>query len=217
MLSIKVLGFIIGAGSTSGILKALEMAYIWGADIVSMSLGSEPMKQEDSPIAQVINAASQNVIHFVAAGNDGKGQSINAPGCAQNAITVGSMSFVDREFSYYSSRGPSHDGLIKPDIVSFGGGRNDQNAQPKEFAYDIVASGALLDGIGDGIKNGFETMNGTSMATPRAAGICALWKEAYPDLNTGHIQWIMRERGLVKNNDIGHGLMIWDWIGAMKQ
>lgn len=59
-----------------------------------------------------------------------------------------------------SSRGPAHDGRIKPDIAAHGNGQNSTTE-----------------------NNGYQVFSGTSAAAPGIAGISAQLYEAYADLN----------------------------------
>ncbi len=77
----------------------------------------------------------------------------------KNVITVANLNFID-QISSSSSRGPSTDGRIKPDISSKGSSvfSNDENY-------------------------GYRTISGTSMACPGVTGVLAQLYHAYRDLN----------------------------------
>ena len=126
-------------------------------------------------------------IYVVAAGNeydDFLDALISSPGTAKNAITVGAIydsyyyygSYgVDYEdcwlinphhddyevdkIAYFSSRGPTGDGRMKPDIVAPGYG---------------VISCSHLD------NDGYVYKDGTSMATPHVSGLIATLLHHYP-------------------------------------
>src|SRR3978361_2108155 len=98
-------------------------------------------------------------------------QPINDPGNAENAITVGS---THRDMphtygvSYFSSKGPTGDGRLKPDLVA-----------PGERILSCAAGGAKQD-ASDGLprldKNPpFQYLedSGPSMAAPHVSGVIA--------------------------------------------
>lgn len=95
---------------------------------------------------------------FFAAGNTGPmGNAIDSPATAKNCVTVGSVvsgSYGANMVSDFSSRGPTDDGRIKPDIMAPGENINS-------------ASGTISSTDGNCTM---KFMSGTSMATPTAAG-----------------------------------------------
>ncbi|MCH1592082.1 MAG: S8 family serine peptidase, partial [Candidatus Thalassarchaeaceae archaeon] len=107
-----------------------------------------------------------------AAGNDGDegANSISPPGTAKNVITVGahvnrySSNAADQMY-LYSSKGPTDDGRIKPDIVAAGDYVRSCRAQEATEAPDNLNDQWYLE------------YSGTSMATPAAAGASALIRE----------------------------------------
>lgn len=139
------------------------------ADIISMSLGGSGSSYDD--MCKAVNSAwiNNDTIVVVAAGNGG-GQwygdtyygpyyeTVSSPGLAANIITVGATGGPDydtidyQSIAYFSSRGPTDDGRVKPDIVA--PGRN--------------LTVLTIDGeIGYGFS-------GTSAATPVVSGAIAL-------------------------------------------
>jgi subtilisin family serine protease len=74
----------------------------------------------------------------------------------------------------FSSRGPTKDGRVKPDVLFPG--------------VDIVAARAQGTFMGRIIDGLYTSANGTSMATPHAAGLCALLLEAQPQLTPQEIK-----------------------------
>jgi len=110
----------------------------------------------------------------VAAGNDGPGNyTIGSPGGARDVITVGACDDTN-QIANFSSRGPTQDGRIKPDIVLPG--------------VDIVSARANGTFMGRVVDSYYTSCSGTSMATPHAAGLCALLLEAEPHLTPAELK-----------------------------
>ncbi len=107
------------------------------------------------------------IVFAVAMGNGGPGLgSVSVPAAASMAISVGASNefqFLDNvgknDVAFFSNRGPTPYGIIKPDIIAPGN---------IGFSPHSVAEG---DGNGTWAAGEF---GGTSEATPRAAGVLAL-------------------------------------------
>ncbi|MFD8982861.1 S8 family serine peptidase, partial [Streptomyces sp. NPDC059564] len=163
LLSGKVLGDQ-GYGLDSWIIAGMEWAVAAKADVVSMSLGDPSQTACDDPLAAAAERLSQQGPLFViAAGNSGPGNNtVSSPGCAPSVLTVGA---VDRDdtTAVFSSRGPA--GLqhtLKPEIAAPG----------------VGISAANMGGRG---VYAYQSMSGTSMATPHVAGAAAVVKQRHPD------------------------------------
>jgi len=192
-IHVKVLNTFPGCGSTEQVLKGIEIAVKEGAKVVSMSLGGPAQGNGvDDPEAKVVNElAKEGVLFAIAMGNSGPNLFTGgSPGCALKAITVGSVSIIDKfKPAWWSSRGPGsdwdgeheddykkvlgryRDEIIKPDCTATGGGRASKGAKPDE----VIWSGATgwFEGFYDGIKDATCGMHGTSQATPHVAGLLA--------------------------------------------
>jgi hypothetical protein len=154
----------------SWILAGMEWAVVeHHARIVNVSLGGNDTPALD-PLEQAIEqlSAQFGTLFVVAAGNDGFEATINSPGSADAALTVGA---VDREgqLAEFSSRGPrAGDHAIKPDVTAPG--------------VDIVAARAAnVEPIGEPVGESYQALSGTSMATPHVAGAAALLLQQHPD------------------------------------
>lgn len=137
-----------GSGGDKGISDGIRWMVEDGASIISLSLGSP------SPSQRILNAiayAHENeVIVFAAAGNDGRSNNIDEPANSGQCIPVGAINSSLR-LANFSDRGRS--------------------LQSKGF----VAGGVNVYST---VSKGYASYSGTSMATPGAAGQCALLQSA---------------------------------------
>lgn len=193
LMSLKVINQD-GTGKVSRLIAALNMVHRlndYGREIrihgVNLSVGYEFQPEwfacGQSPLCVEVDLLVRSgVIVVVAAGNTGYGYNddefkgsvsagqdltINDPGNADKAITVGS---THREMphvygvSYFSSKGPTGDGRMKPDLVAPGEKIISCAAgSPKRKAEDETGQ-ERCDYIED---------SGTSMAAPHVSGVLA--------------------------------------------
>lgn len=157
-----------GFGTDSAIIAGMQWAVAQGAKVVSMSLGSTDTHGVD-PMEKAVNdlSASSHALFVIAAGNEGPSDTtVGSPGSAAAALTVAAVDRHDK-IADFSSRGPTADGALKPDIAAPG--------------VDIVAARAAHGGEGEEVAPGYVSMSGTSMATPHTAGAAAILAQEHPD------------------------------------
>jgi serine protease AprX len=168
-----------GSGSTSTIISGVQWCIdhktTYNIRILNMSLGSAGPSSGTDALSAVVNAAAgQGILPVVAAGNDGPGVStIGTPGAAANALTVCSISdpgVKGFSISPWSSRGPTADGRVKPDVCGPG--------------QSITAARA-------GSGTGYVTYSGTSMAAPFVAGVAALMLDINNALTPAQLKYNM--------------------------
>lgn len=182
---------------------ALEWMESYGVDITSSSLGystfdapdfSYTYKDMDGKTAIVTKAAElafrRGVVTVSSAGNEGllPWFYILAPADGVNTIAIGAVN-QENQVASFSSRGPSYDGRIKPDVVAKGVGVYGANAE------DFSA---------------YVTRSGTSVAAPIASGVAALLLSAYPHLKNTQVRSIFFEsadNNTSPDNDRGYGLI----------
>jgi subtilisin family serine protease len=160
-----------GSGFESEIIAGMEWAVEQGARVVNLSLGAAFVSSDDPMAAAVDQLTEQSGTLFVtAAGNDGpQPGTINSPGTAERALTVGA---VDRDdvLADFSGRGPlGADDRLKPDVTAPGVGIVSALAEGSE----IARSEPPVDGR-------YVALSGTSMATPHVAGAAALLAGEHP-------------------------------------
>lgn len=116
-----------GQGRPSDIIRGIQWAVQnrekYGIEVINMSLGAGPdgMPDKADPINRAVEAATRAGITVVAAGgNSGPdAATIGSPADAEASLTVGAA--LDRQkVSDFSSRGPTDDGLTKPDVMAPG-------------------------------------------------------------------------------------------------
>lgn len=131
-------------------------------DVANFACGRTPVCEEcerlvGAGIVVVAAAGNQGYLQYVTSKGLEEGYrsiSITDPGNAQGVITVGATHRYRPHtygVSYFSSRGPTGDGRLKP---------------------DLVAPGEKIESAVPG--NGIKRMDGTSMATPHVSGAAAL-------------------------------------------
>jgi subtilisin family serine protease len=156
-----------GSGSMSDVMAGVDWAAQNGAQVINLSLGADENGDGNDALSQICDAAvARGVVVCVAAGNAGPGPStLGTPGCARDVITVGASDQSDN-VAGFSSRGPTTDNRVKPDLCFPG--------------VAIAACRAAGTSMGQTINDYYTAASGTSMATPHCAGACALLLQADP-------------------------------------
>lgn len=209
-------------GPISTIIRGIEWCAGWPeVDVINLSLTTFESSDGKDALSLAANAAVQaGKIVVTAAGNFGAApETIGAPGAAVYAVTVGAVAEPAANparawhsagvyLAPFSSRGPTTDGRIKPDIAAPG--------------VTIAAAGT---GGPQGVPNCtdcYEFTSGTSMATAYASGVTALMVQAGGGLlDPADVAQILygtaQHRGVAagKNNEWGFGLL--DAYAAARQ
>ncbi len=194
LVGIKVLDKY-GSGSTSEVIAGLDWVVTsrekYRIRVVTLSLGSTATTSyRDDPLAMAVEKVwREGIVVCVAAGNSGPaGKTINSPGIAPSVITVGAADDrntpgpSDDIVADFSSRGPTVDGLKKPDVVA-----------PGVDIISLRSPGSQIDKSKkeSRINSWYLSLSGTSMATPVCAGVCALVLEANPQLTPDQVKEII--------------------------
>lgn len=169
-----------GSGRASTVVAGLDWVTRhrsdYGIDAVNLSLGTSGCSDGTDAESQAVNrATAAGMVVAVAAGNEGPGTcTIGSPGAATGALTVGAMADTGADGFYqawFSSRGRTFDGRVKPDVSAPGVG--------------ITAAKAG--------STGYTSLDGTSMATPFVAGTALLMLDEDSSLSPEDVRDAMRD------------------------
>lgn len=182
---------------------ALEWMDSIGVDVVSSSLGYSEFDATDfsysysdmngntTIVSQAVNLAfERGIVTITSAGNEGSSPwfYITSPADAFNVISVGAVT-SNNNVDTYSSRGPTFDGRIKPEVVAMG-----------TSVWGVIASQF----------SGYQFNSGTSAAAPIVAGIAGLLLSTYPHLTNYQVRSILMEtsdNAESPDNERGYGLV----------
>jgi serine protease AprX len=182
-------------------VAALEWADSLGADVVTASLAyldfdgtgddytySELNGNTTVTAIAVDIAVSRGIAVTNAIGNSGPNAgTLNTPADADSVIAVGAVDSLGT-VAGFSSRGPTSDGQVKPEVVARG-------------VKNFVAFAAT---------NNFGSANGTSFSTPVTAGAATLLIEAHPDWSGYQVRQAMMSTAShpgSPDNITGYGLL----------
>jgi subtilisin family serine protease len=182
------------------VIKGVNMSLSIPHDVKNYACGRTPVCDESERLID------NGVVVVAAAGNKGAeetlidgvpfydylGFGITDPGNAQRVITVGSTHSscpFTYGVSYFSSRGPTGDGRLKPDLVA-----------PGEDIRSPV------------LKHQWDRHDGTSQAAPHVSGAAAMLMARYPELvgKPDRIKQILCDTATDLNRERsfqGHGLL----------
>ncbi|MEU2249048.1 S8 family serine peptidase [Streptomyces sp. NPDC019224] len=172
------------AGCTSYALAEgmIDVVADKGADVVNLSIGGLPALNDGSNVRGLLynRLIDEYGVQIVSsAGNDGPGMNtVSDPAVAEKVIAVGASVSKDTWWADYgsqvkdrqslfpfSARGPREDGGMKPEIVAPGA------------AVSSIPTWMPGEGVpqaGYELPPGYGMFNGTSMASPQAAGAVAV-------------------------------------------
>lgn len=181
-------------------VAALEWADSIGADIVTSSLSYDfgyVMDGTQGISTQAANtAAARGILLCTAMGNEGPGAAtLWAPADAFMIIAVGAVD-AQGEIASFSSRGPTADARIKPELCARG-----------VSDYTVAV----------GTTTGYSSVSGTSFATPLTAASAALLQSAHSDWGPLALRDALMQSGdRASAPDDSYGWGIFDLLAALE-
>ncbi|GIF78595.1 S8 family serine peptidase [Asanoa siamensis] len=173
-----------GGGCTAAALTdgMVDLVVNRRVDVVNMSIGGLPaLNDGNNARGQLYQRliSDYGVQLVFSAGNDGPGvNTVGDPGVADDVISVaasisketwlanyGSVTRTPYQLFNFSSRGPREDGGLAPTIAAPGSAIS---------TTPLWQPGVPVPEAGYGLPPGYQMINGTSMASPQAAGGVAL-------------------------------------------
>lgn len=162
-----------GSGTQESIIDGMILAADNGADVISMSLGGRSSDQRQKAYNEAIEYANKKgAIVVVAAGNEGQNATTSVPASCKNVITVSAVA----------------DELVMAKFSNF----------VTDLEFKIAGPGVEI--LSTVPNNKYESMSGTSMATPYVAGLVGIMKSLDPDLTTKEVYNILNDTGLDTND-----------------
>jgi subtilisin family serine protease len=158
-------------GNSPEIVAGIEAAVRDGMNVINLSLGEpEITPSRDIVIQAIDSAAAAGVVPVIAAGNEfgalGFG-TITSPGSAPKAITAAAATKTS-EIAPFSSAGPTPYSLrLKPDVSAPGS--------------------SILSSVPRRLGS-WDSLDGTSMASPHVAGAAALLRQRHPSWTVAQIK-----------------------------
>jgi subtilisin family serine protease len=181
-------------------VAAIEWAAALGAKVVSSSLGyltfdngtGYSFSQLNGDVAVTTKAADMaaqlGITVVVSNGNGGPNpRTLDTPADGDSVVAVGAEDSLGT-LAGFSSRGPTADGRIKP---------------------DLTAPGVHVWVLDTASPAGYGYLDGTSFAAPLVAGVAALLRQIHPQLTAVEVRDALRFAGnnaAQPNNDRGWGL-----------
>lgn len=167
---------VVAASSTTdqtGTQPPAELACVVNTSLSAQAYGIAIRRYQsvESPRLDLFVYPGPNLEYQVADG------SVTEPGSSSAALTVGAVCWQNDGLEAFSSRGPTIDGRLKPDLA----------------APDSVSSFAYGRFGGCGAQSGFA---GTSASSPHVAGAAALVKEANPAYGANELQQFLESRAV---------------------
>jgi serine protease AprX len=196
IVSVKLSGAS-GAVDVTQVLAALQWVVAnrarFSIDVVNLSLGTDSRQSwKTSPLNFAVEQAwDAGIVVVTSAGNSTDTfNGVTKPGDDPLVITVGASDAAntapleDDVLAPFSSRGPTQDGLAKPDVVA-----------PGAHVVSLRAPGSTIDTAYPEARVGTDGFrgSGTSFAAPIVAGVVAQMLDIDPNLTPDEVKYGLME------------------------
>ncbi len=175
-------------------IAALEWADSLGAQVVNSSVGYTTFDDGtgytyddlDGATALTTRAAelavARGIVVVASAGNEARQDwhYITVPGDGAGVVAVGAVHPVNSVLASFSSRGPTADGRIKPDVVA-----------PGQQIVTVNGRGAGSPAEPFSLQE-YRRLSGTSFSAPIVSGACALLLQLHPEWTPGEVADALR-------------------------
>ena len=177
-----------GAGSVSQVANGIRYAADQGAAVINMSLSGK-LPIGGATIRDAIDyAVSRGTIVVGVSGNNGTDVSAYTPGNIEECVVVGAVNGNDSSYPRWS--GSNYGSTV-----------------------DIVAPGVNVYGtVWENLSDGYNSLTGTSMASPHAAAAAAMIKLAHGSYGPAEIEHVLQQSVIDlgesgKDKYYGHGMI----------
>jgi serine protease AprX len=177
----------------AGIQWVVQNKKTYNIRVMNLSFGADStIPYRDDVLSSAVEMAWANgIVVVAAAGNGGPNAgTVVTPGSDPFIITVGALDdngtlvTTDDNLAAFSSRGPTVDGLHKPDVVA--PGRKIVSLRvPKSF-LDVLLPERITN-------NNYFRLSGTSMSSPVVAGTAALMLQKNPNLKPNQVKALLMQ------------------------
>ena len=176
-----------GSGSWASIICGIDWvtANAGTIEVANMSLGGVGADTgcNDGGMHQALcRSVAAGVTYVVAAGNESDDAANHVPAAYDEAITVSALADFD------GRAGGAGAAICRAD-------EDDTFANVSNYGADVdlIAPGACIKSTWKG--GGYNTISGTSMASPHVAGAAALYKASNPGASPAHVKGALRAAG----------------------
>lgn len=213
LLSVKIAGPD-GSSDVSTVLAALQWVVSfrqrYGIRVLNLSLGTDASQPwRDDPLNYAVERAwNAGIVVVAAAGNNGPSAgTVSRPADDPWVVTAGAVDDHrtlppgDDSVPDFSSRGPTREGLAKPDLAAPGG-----------HVLSLRSPGSTLERLfPDPDPGPYRRGSGTSMSAAVVSGVAALVVGAHPGLGPNQVKYVLtataRQDASTSRSAVGSGLV----------